>query len=169
MATCCGRALCFKFYGEAGVRGELETHGASSFAAAAAEAGREAGRLRRPQGWLLQFAAPWCRHCQDLRPYFQSAGRRLQAVWGSDLKVGVVNCDDEGALCREHGVSSYPTIRLFVYGAAQLGGGGGRGGGSPGSGSALTTDFAGHSGVSYPLIPDTLIDFVTGALTMPGS
>ena len=38
---------------------------------------------------LVQFAAPWCNHCQDMKPDFQAAASNLYPT----VTLGVVNVD----------------------------------------------------------------------------
>ncbi|KFM25328.1 Putative protein disulfide-isomerase [Auxenochlorella protothecoides] len=62
--------------------------------------------------WLVEFYAPWCGHCRQLAPKW---GRLAEALAGV-VRVGAVNCEEEAALCQEHGVQGYPTIKAFVEG-----------------------------------------------------
>ncbi|XP_046689155.1 dnaJ homolog subfamily C member 10-like, partial [Homalodisca vitripennis] len=72
--------------------------------------GAEAPRLRMVGG---TFFMPWCGPCQALGPQWRKLAKMV-----SDLPkvfVGEVNCQEELELCRQQGVRSYPTIRLYPF------------------------------------------------------
>ncbi|CCK71356.1 protein disulfide isomerase MPD1 KNAG_0G02990 [Huiozyma naganishii CBS 8797] len=60
---------------------------------------------------LVEFYAPWCGHCQRMKPSVEKAARRLAGV----AQVAAVNCDlnKNRGLCREYNVEGYPTVMLF--------------------------------------------------------
>jgi len=70
---------------------------------------REAGPCRTPA------LTPNCRcgHCVQMAPAFKALAELLfeQEV---DIELAVVNCDLQQALCAQMGVSSFPSLRLFV-------------------------------------------------------
>ena len=37
--------------------------------------------------WLLEFYAPWCKHCQALQPVLESSARRLLVELGEERHV----------------------------------------------------------------------------------
>ncbi|RKO96410.1 thioredoxin-domain-containing protein, partial [Caulochytrium protostelioides] len=59
---------------------------------------------------LVEFYAPWCGHCQNLAPHYESAAKKLRSI----AKVVAVNCDQNAlaSFCGSKGVKGYPTIRL---------------------------------------------------------
>lgn len=65
--------------------------------------------------WLVEFYAPWCPHCKQLAPEYETVARNLDGV----VKVAAVNCEKEKVLCQNQRIESYPTIRAFVSGHAQ--------------------------------------------------
>lgn len=63
--------------------------------------------------WLVNFYAPWCGHCVQMVPAYKLLAELLFEL-EVDVEVGVVNCDLEPQLCREHGATSFPSLQLFV-------------------------------------------------------
>jgi protein disulfide-isomerase-like protein len=59
--------------------------------------------------WIVEFYAPWCAHCKALAPIFEEAARKESA----HLNFGAVNCEVSKQLCKEYGVTGYPTIYSF--------------------------------------------------------
>ncbi|GMM58586.1 protein disulfide isomerase [Maudiozyma humilis] len=60
---------------------------------------------------LVEFYAPWCGYCKQLKPVMHRAGKKLDGV----AQVVTVNCDQEAnkRLCSEHGVEGFPTLMVF--------------------------------------------------------
>mmetsp|Transcript_20387 Transcript_20387/g.36576 ORF Transcript_20387/g.36576 Transcript_20387/m.36576 type:complete len:465 (-) Transcript_20387:700-2094(-) len=67
--------------------------------------------------WFVEFYAPWCRHCKDLRPIWSEAASRLKGR----VSLGAVDCTAaaNGDLCSRVGVEGYPTLKLFRGGNAE--------------------------------------------------
>lgn len=59
--------------------------------------------------WFVKFYAPWCHHCQALKPNWATMARDMQGV----LNIGEVNCDVEKRLCKDAHVRGYPTLLFF--------------------------------------------------------
>eukprot|EP00041_Stephanoeca_diplocostata_P023952 m.598147 g.598147 ORF g.598147 m.598147 type:complete len:1012 (+) comp22420_c0_seq1:242-3277(+) len=58
---------------------------------------------------LIMFYAPWCVHCNDLKPTFTAAAK----LAASTTVFASVDCTQEESLCREHKVREYPTLLHF--------------------------------------------------------
>lgn len=61
---------------------------------------------------LVDFWATWCGPCQMLGPVIDE----ISAELGEKLKVVKVNVDEEQMLSCQYGVTSIPTVILFVNG-----------------------------------------------------
>lgn len=62
--------------------------------------------------WLVEFMAPWCGHCQQLKPIYAKAATQLKGKIG----FAAVDATAEEELAQEYGISSFPTIKLFKDG-----------------------------------------------------
>lgn len=61
---------------------------------------------------LVDFYADWCGPCKMMSPIIDSiAEENLENV-----KVGKVNCDENGELAQKFGIMSIPTILIFKNG-----------------------------------------------------
>ncbi|GIC93993.1 putative disulfide isomerase [Aspergillus udagawae] len=59
-----------------------------------------------------RFYAPWCGHCQNLKPAYEKAAKNLEGL----AKVAAVNCDDDAnkPLCGRMGVQGFPTLKIVT-------------------------------------------------------
>lgn len=59
---------------------------------------------------IVEFYAPWCGHCQNLKPAYDAAAKSLAGI----AKVAAVNCDEEAnkPLCGQLGVQGFPTLKI---------------------------------------------------------
>ncbi|KAK4149926.1 hypothetical protein C8A00DRAFT_18465 [Chaetomidium leptoderma] len=59
---------------------------------------------------IVEFYAPWCGHCQNLKPAYEKAAKNLEGL----AKVAAVNCDDDAnkPLCGSLGVQGFPTLKI---------------------------------------------------------
>ena len=57
----------------------------------------------------LRFYAPWCGHCQNLKPAYEKVAKALDGL----ANVAAVNCDDEEnkAFCGKMGIQGFPTLK----------------------------------------------------------
>jgi len=61
--------------------------------------------------WIVKFYAPWCGHCQRLRPEFDAAASMLNG----QVRFGAVNCEDGRgqSLCEKYQIEGFPTMKTF--------------------------------------------------------
>ncbi|KAF2035843.1 disulfide isomeras-like protein [Setomelanomma holmii] len=59
---------------------------------------------------IVEFYAPWCGHCKNLKPAYETAAKSLAGI----AKVAAVNCDDEmnKPFCGQMGVQGFPTLKI---------------------------------------------------------
>ncbi|KAF3764197.1 thioredoxin-domain-containing protein, partial [Cryphonectria parasitica EP155] len=64
---------------------------------------------------VVEFYAPWCGHCQNLKPAYEKAAKNLEGL----AKVAAVNCDDDAnkPLCGQFGVQGFPTLKIVRPGS----------------------------------------------------
>ncbi|KAJ5688630.1 hypothetical protein N7462_003022 [Penicillium macrosclerotiorum] len=63
---------------------------------------------------IVEFYAPWCGHCQSLKPAYEKAAQNLNGL----AKVAAVNCDEEEnkPFCGQMGVQGFPTLKIMTPG-----------------------------------------------------
>ncbi len=69
--------------------------------------------LQSEDMWLVEFFAPWCGHCKNLKPHWDRAAGELKGK----VKLGTVDATVYQELSNEYGVRGYPTIKFFPSGA----------------------------------------------------
>jgi len=61
--------------------------------------------------WMVQFYAPWCGHCQKLKPLYMSLAKGFKGI----INVGVVDATEGMGqkLANDFKVEGFPTIKIF--------------------------------------------------------
>ena len=61
---------------------------------------------------LVDFWAEWCGPCRAVGPILEE----ISDEYGSKLKIVELNTDEESAIAIKYGISSIPTMNVFVNG-----------------------------------------------------
>ncbi|OON17010.1 protein disulfide-isomerase domain protein [Opisthorchis viverrini] len=69
--------------------------------------------LKSEEPWLVEFFAPWCGHCKNLKPHWETAATELKGV----MKVGAVDATVHNQLSQKYGIRGFPTIKFFPAGS----------------------------------------------------
>ncbi|KAJ5934137.1 hypothetical protein N7466_003684 [Penicillium verhagenii] len=61
---------------------------------------------------IVEFYAPWCGHCKNLKPAYEKAAQNLNGL----AKVAAINCDDDEnkPFCGQMGVQGFPTLKIVT-------------------------------------------------------
>ncbi|CAG7917874.1 unnamed protein product [Penicillium olsonii] len=61
---------------------------------------------------IVEFYAPWCGHCQNLKPAYEKAAKNLDGL----AKVAAINCDEDEnkPFCGQMGVQGFPTLKIVT-------------------------------------------------------
>nr|XP_054755172.1 protein disulfide-isomerase A6 homolog [Lytechinus pictus] len=69
--------------------------------------------LQSKEGFLVEFFAPWCGHCQRLAPEFAKAATELKGK----IKLGALDATAHTVIASRFQVKGYPTLKYFPAGA----------------------------------------------------
>lgn len=61
---------------------------------------------------LVDFWAEWCGPCRAVGPILEE----ISNEYGEKLKIVKLNTDEEGSIAMKYGISSIPTMNVFVGG-----------------------------------------------------
>lgn len=59
--------------------------------------------------WLVEFFAPWCGHCKNLKPEYEKVAKALKGI----VKVGAIDADQFKSFGQQYGIQGFPTLKLF--------------------------------------------------------
>lgn len=59
---------------------------------------------------LAEFFAPWCGHCKQLEPEYESAATILKE---KGIPIGKIDCTENEELCSKFEIQGYPTLKIF--------------------------------------------------------
>ena len=59
---------------------------------------------------LVDFWAEWCGPCRAVGPILEE----ISNEYGDKLKIVKLNTDEDGSIAMKYGISSIPTMNLFV-------------------------------------------------------
>ncbi|EPS42964.1 hypothetical protein H072_3033 [Dactylellina haptotyla CBS 200.50] len=63
---------------------------------------------------IVEFYAPWCGHCKNLKPAYEKAAENLKGL----AQVAAIDCDEDAnkKTCGEYGIQGFPTLKTFKPG-----------------------------------------------------
>jgi len=68
---------------------------------------------------LLMFYAPWCSHCNELKPHYVEVSDELANNGETQhVTVGAMDCTSNEIACKQYNVTNYPTLKFFTDAAA---------------------------------------------------
>lgn len=63
--------------------------------------------------WFIEFYAPWCGHCKQLTPHWESLARQLKGV----VVVAKVDATENSGLAKRFAVKGFPTLVMLRKGS----------------------------------------------------
>ncbi|CAO1626393.1 unnamed protein product [Sympodiomycopsis kandeliae] len=65
---------------------------------------------------LVEFYSPYCIHCKRFAPTFANLASIQEHLEEYKFKIRRVNCVASGDLCKDQGITGYPTLNLYLNG-----------------------------------------------------
>eukprot|EP00833_Pecoramyces_ruminatium_P001367 jgi/Orpsp1_1/1175399/evm.model.c7180000053702.1 len=62
---------------------------------------------------LVEFYAPWCSHCKELKPIYEALADAYDHV-SEKVIIARIDADKYKALTKSEGLKNYPTIKLYM-------------------------------------------------------
>lgn len=66
--------------------------------------------------WLVNFYAPWCPHCKNLKPIYEDASRAIRKEGLKNVKLGAIDASQYQAYAQKYGIRGFPTLKYFPAG-----------------------------------------------------
>nr|CDS34617.1 protein disulfide isomerase A6 [Hymenolepis microstoma]CUU98685.1 protein disulfide isomerase A6 [Hymenolepis microstoma] len=94
---------------------QQQQHGSQEAEITLTDANFDSLVLQSDYDWLVAFIAPWCGHCQNLKPEWRKAAEKLRGK----VKVGTVDATVHENLARRYQIRGFPTIKYFKSGVVE--------------------------------------------------
>lgn len=59
--------------------------------------------------WMIEFFAPWCGHCQALKPVYEKTAKAFKGI----VRFGAVDVDTHKEFGGQYGIKGFPTLKFF--------------------------------------------------------
>ncbi|XP_022911186.2 protein disulfide-isomerase A5 [Onthophagus taurus] len=75
--------------------------------------------IREEASVLIMFYAPWCGHCQRLKPEYEKAAAQMKTD-GIPGMLAAIDANKEQSIATRFDIRGFPTIKYFVYGEVKF-------------------------------------------------
>lgn len=66
--------------------------------------------------WLVNFYAPWCPHCKNLKPVYEEASIAINKAKIKNVKLGAIDASEYRNIAQRFGIKGFPTLKYFPAG-----------------------------------------------------